>query len=141
MGATASRDLNNAIATCVNRGDTFESLLEDQDVINSTFFLILALLTVIQFARRCKAFYQDLTPIAQKRFDRTLHQPQAKREDSFLSKLQQVQEEDRMGLIERDVHSPRLLVFPSFEWSAQPLLRARTWYNGNQTRHSKFAHP
>lgn len=94
MGATASREFNDAVMNCVDRGDNFESLLEDPDVVNSTSSLMLALLTVIQFARRCKAFYQALTPIAQKRLDLTLHQPQVKRGNNFLSRLQQVQEAD-----------------------------------------------
>ncbi len=132
MGATASREFNDAIATCVNRGDSFETLLEDPDVVNSSIFLISTSLTVFQFARRCKAFYQALPPKAQKRLedltphqpqtkrgkDRTPQKPQAKRGDDYLLKLQQVQETDicipkRLGPIYTSWIQPTVFFNPS----------------------------
>ncbi|KAL9609463.1 MAG: hypothetical protein Q9167_005769 [Letrouitia subvulpina] len=91
MGATASREFNDAVATCINGGDSFENLLEDPD-----------------FARRCQAFYEALPSDAQKRLeeltpqqhlarrgkDRTQQQPQATREEGYLSKLHKVKEAD-----------------------------------------------
>ncbi len=40
MGATASREFSDAVVACVNRGASFETLLEDPDVVNSSIFLI-----------------------------------------------------------------------------------------------------
>ncbi len=40
MGVTVSREFSDAVASCVNRGDSLESLLENPEVVDSTMFLI-----------------------------------------------------------------------------------------------------
>jgi len=73
-----------------------------------SIFDILISLTVVQFARRCKAFYEALPPKAQKCLEdltpqrhqaksgkcRSTQQTQAAKGDKYLWKLQQVQEAD-----------------------------------------------
>ena len=81
MGVTVSRDFSDAVASCVSKGSSLESLLEDPEVVNPATSLS-TWLTDIQFVRRWKTSYQALPPQAPKNLEGLARQqPQESREE------------------------------------------------------------